>query len=66
MHLLINLPELTGYLKLSKNSNYLNYGSDGDQRHDNYVFNYLVLLYLDDGAESFPKSLKFNILTYYE
>lgn len=30
MHLLINLPELTGYLKLSKNSNYLNYGSDGD------------------------------------
>lgn len=64
MHLLINLPELTGYRKLSKNSNYLNYGSEGDYIQDNCVFSYLVLLYLDEGAESFPKSLKLSILTY--
>lgn len=64
MHLLINLPELTGYRKLSKNSNCLNYGSEGDYIQDNWVFSYLVLLYLDDGAENFPKSLKLSILTY--
>lgn len=38
-------------------------GSDGDYKHDNYVLSYLDLLYLDDGAENLPKSLKLSILS---